>query len=72
MMFNTRDRILTELKLIEDEGEHPAVIAFSALHGIMDYTISQAPSRLHGIHLICACLDRTIRGEVEDLMDKES
>ena len=35
-MFNTRDRILTELKLIEDEG------------------------------------DRTIRGEVEDLMDKES
>jgi|TARA_R100000808_G_C2154689_1_gene165891 hypothetical protein len=65
------DRILTELKLLEEENQHPAELAFSGLCVIMDYTMRQAPSMLHGAHLISACFNRTLTGKVEELLDKE-
>tara|TARA_R110002012_G_scaffold287169_2_gene479160 strand:+ start:555 stop:797 length:243 start_codon:yes stop_codon:yes gene_type:complete len=64
---DAQDRILTELKLLEEEYENKAELTYLSLCTVMNYAMEIAPTMVHGAHMIYMSSERVLRDYTEEL-----
>lgn len=75
MKTDVQDRILTELKLLEEEHENKAELTYLTLCTVMNYAMEIAPTMIHGAHMIHMSAERVLRDytkEMEEMLDEEN
>jgi hypothetical protein len=74
MKTDVQDRILTELKLLEEEHENKAELTYLTLCTVMNYAMEIAPTMIHGAHMIHMSAEHVLRDhvkEMEEMLDEE-
>ena len=75
MKTDVQDRILTELKLLEEEHENKAELTYLTLCTVMKNAKEIAPTMIHGAHMIHMSAERVLRDytkEMEEMLDEEN